>query len=215
MEASVIIPAYNEEKNIENVIERVKRTGNYEIIIVDDGSSDKTAEIALKKGVKVISQKQNKGKASACIKGVENAKSSKIVFIDADMQLKPEEIPLFVKALDSCDLAIGVRDMKKIPFQRRLSNIVARYFVKMKTGQKFSDVLCGFRGIRNDKIKKMKFSGKGYEFETEMIFEAVKNKMKIKEVPVSVNYESYRGMSIINSIKLLIFIIKQKKIVIS
>jgi glycosyltransferase involved in cell wall biosynthesis len=205
MEASVIIPAYNEEKNIEKAVKRVRAVSKgYEIIVVDDGSSDRTGYISRKAGARVIRLGKNQGKASACLAGAGKAGCEKVVFIDADLQLKPEEIPKFVRALDDCDLAVGIREMKKVPLQRRLSNSIAAKLVGGK------DVLCGFRGVKKAALSKMKIKSRRYEFEAEMILAAKKKGLRIKEVPVSVSYESYRGMGIADSLRVLIFILKKR-----
>ncbi len=210
-EATIIIPAYNEEKNIQTVIRRVRNVSNkYEIIVVDDGSQDRTAELARQEKAKVISLKKNSGKAFACLTGSSQAGCEKIVFIDADLQLRPEEIPKFVAALERAELAIGVRGMKDIPVQRRLANIIARCLVPATKGKKFLDVLCGFRAVRKSALKKMQLKQRRYEFESEMLLSAVKKGMKIKEVPVAVSYETYKGMRVVDSLRVLFFILKNR-----
>jgi glycosyltransferase involved in cell wall biosynthesis len=211
-EATIVIPAYNEEKNIRQVLTRIKKiSGKYEIVVVDDGSSDRTAQIAKKEGANVLSFGKNRGKSAACIAGARKARSGKIVFIDADLQLMPEEIPKFVKALDTCDLAIGVRNMGSIPVQRRMANAIAR---KMLPNRKdISDVLCGFRAMRKRKFEELELKGSRYEFEFEMLLGAIKKKFKISQIPVRVSYENYRGMSPLNSLKLLLFILKNGQVV--
>jgi glycosyltransferase involved in cell wall biosynthesis len=204
--ATIVIPAYNEEKNIADVIRRIRKvSGKYEIIVVDDGSADKTGEIARKEGVKAIRLGKNMGKAFACLKGSAEARSEKIVFIDADLQLQPEEIPLFVKALEGCDLAVGVREMKNIPIQRRISNSIAK---KLVGGT--SDALCGFRAIRKKALMEMNIQSRRYEFEAEMVINARKMGLKIREVPVSVSYDSYKGMGFGDSLRVLLFILKKR-----
>ena len=211
LDASIIIPAYNEAASIAEVIRRVANVSKrYEIIVVDDGSGDATAEVAKKEGAIVIKISNNQGKGFACIAGGKKANTDKIIFIDADLQLNPEEIPKFVSALDECDLAIGTRDMKKIPLQRRLSNNLAKMLIQSPRGMKFSDALCGFRAVRKSKFLNMKFEKKRYEFESEMLLIAVENNMTIKEVPVEVSYESYKGMGIGDSLKVLMFILKKR-----
>ncbi|MBI4170149.1 MAG: glycosyltransferase family 2 protein [Candidatus Aenigmarchaeota archaeon] len=209
-EATIIIPAYNEGKNIRDVIQRVRNVSSkYQIIVVDDGSQDRTAGLARQEKVKVITLEKNSGKAFACLTGSSQAGCEKIVFIDADLQLSPEEIPKFVSALDICELAIGVRDMKAIPLQRRLANILARKMVSHGS-QQLHDVLCGFRAVRKSALKKMSLKQRRYEFESEMLLAALKNHMKIKEVSVTVSYESYKGMSVIDSLRVLLYILKNR-----
>jgi len=207
MKATVVIPAYNEEKNITSVVSRLRKISRYfDIIVVDDGSSDNTTDAAKMAGARVLTLKKNQGKANACIVGSKIARCEKIIFIDADLQHIPEDIPKFVSALESCDLAIGVRSMSRIPVQRRIANVVARRLVPGD----FSDVLCGFRAVRKSCLKKMQFKGRGYEFEVEMLIFAKNHGLRIIEVPVNVSYESYQGMSMLDSAKLLLFILRNR-----
>ncbi len=206
-EATIVIPAYNEERNIREAVKRVRKvSGKYEIIVVDDGSTDRTADSARQEGANVIRLEKNHGKGFACLAGSKKASCPKIVFIDADMQLRPEEIPKFVSALDTCELAIGVRQMKKIPAQRRVANIVARKAI----GVHVQDALCGFRAIRKSALKRMNLQQRRYEFESEMLLAAAKIGIGIKEVPVTVSYNAYRGMGAVDSLKVLIFILKNR-----
>jgi len=205
--ASVIVPAYNEERTIKDVIRRVRNVSKgYEIIVVDDGSADRTAEIAKQENAIVIKLGKNRGKGFACAAGSRKAGCEKIVFIDADLQLKPEEIPKFVSALDRCDLAIGVREMKKIPLQRRIANAVARKIL----GVPVRDALCGFRAARKRSLKKMNLTQRRYEFESEMLLAAARNGMKIEEVPVNVSYDAYKGIGMADSARIVLFILKNR-----
>ncbi len=205
MDASIIIPAFNEEKNIASVVKRVRKLSKkYEIIVVDDGSRDTTSKIAAAAGARVITLKKNHGKAFSCITGARAASSEKIIFIDADLQLLPEEIPKFVRALDKCELAAGVRDMSEVPIQRRASNWLAARLIGGK------DALCGFRGVRKNALLKMDIRSKRYEFEAEMLLAAKKRGYKIIEIPVSVRYENFSGMGISDSLRVLWFIVKKR-----
>ena len=210
-EASIIIPACNEEKRIAGVLRRIKAVSrNYETIVVDDGSTDRTAEIAEEEKATVLRMAKNTGKGNACMEGSRRASSGKIIFIDGDMQLKPEEIPLFVKALEENDVAVGIRDMGSAPLKRRVANRIAAKLLSGAVGQEFRDVLCGFRGVRRDAMKRLELKKKGYEFESEMLLEAARKKMKIGTVPVSVRYYGEKGMGAWDGVKVLAFILKSR-----
>ena len=120
MKASVILPAYNEEKNIGNVIKKIP--DEYEIIVVDDGSKDDTLDVAKKLGCVCIRLNKNYGKGFACRTGAKIASNKNIVFMDSDGQLNAWEIPKMISALKTCDLVVGTRNMKSIPTQRKISN---------------------------------------------------------------------------------------------
>ncbi len=204
--ATIIIPAYNEEPNIEKVLISIPK--KYKVMVVDDGSRDRTAEIVENLGYKCIRLSENKGKGYACRIGAEHA-DSEIVFMDADAQFSSDDIPKFIEALNSYDIVIGER-IAGIPIQRRISNKFAIRFVNKISGQKLNDVLCGFRAIRKKKFFELELERDGYEFESEMIIKASRAGLKIGTVPVKVQYNEVRGMTVRKSIGLAFYLIKQR-----
>jgi glycosyltransferase involved in cell wall biosynthesis len=203
--ASVIIPAYNEEEKIGELIKRIRKLpGNFEIIVVDDASTDRTAETVKKEKATIISNPKNQGKAYSCKIGAAAAKSHKLVFIDADLQLQPEDIPKFVEALKGCDLAIGRRNFRKVPLMRRASNFAAKKLI----GQ--NDALCGLRAIRKKDFISLGLKKDRYEFESEMLLRAKSMRMKICEIPVGITYASGKGMGLADSLKVFWFILKKR-----
>jgi dolichol-phosphate mannosyltransferase len=207
--ASIILPAYNEEKNIGRVIESIRKAGDFEIIVVDDGSTDRTASIARKHGCVCVSFGKNRGKGYACIAGAKIATSDNIVFIDSDNQHDPSEIPKLLDALHDSDIVIGKRDFSSIPVQRRLSNMLATKVISGLARTQLSDGLCGFRAVKRSKFFKLNVSGKGYEFESEMLIKAVKNKLRIKEIQVNTRYGIGSSMPLADSAKVAMFILTQ------
>jgi len=212
MEAvTVVIPASNEAEKIGNVVRGIRKVSkDYKIIVIDDGSTDRTKEVAESLGCETHRLGKNMGKGFACRLGVEKAKTEKIVFIDADGQFFLEEIPKLAKKLDGCDVVIGARKAKEIPIQRRLSNWFARTLVNSITKSKFRDVLCGFRAARKSSFEKMGLEKNRYEFESEMLIKAVRKGMRVCEVPVKVRYLDYPGMPLGQSLKLAFYIIRQR-----
>ena len=211
MEISIVIPARNEAAKIGKVIEGIRAVSkNYQVIVVDDGSEDSTAEVAKSLGCDVFRLEKNMGKGFACRLGAEKAKNQNIVFIDADMQFYPDEIPRMAEGLKECDIAIGVRKAMEIPRIRRLSNAFARALVNSITGSKFRDALCGFRAARRASFRKLGLEKNRYEFEAEMLIKAKRKGMRICEVPVKVRYFDYPGMPLSQSLKLAWFIIRQR-----
>ncbi len=206
MRASIIIPAKNEEKRIGKVLKKLDK--KYEIIVVDDGSTDHTAEAAGKYKCRVISYRKNRGKGYACRIGVKHASHNHIVFFDADLQMNSKDIPKLLKELKNNDIVIGVRDMEKIPANRRLNNRISRKLINKITGASFKDVLCGFRAVRKDAFKKLNLRQNRYEFESEMLIKAVKKGMKIKEIPVDIKYEKGRKAPVKDNLKLAWYLIR-------
>ena len=145
-----VVPAYNEEQHIKDVITKLLRHVD-EVIMVDDGSKDKTSEIASKLGIKPIRHEKNMGKGAALRTGIKEALEHSpdiIVLLDADGQHNPDEIPKLISTLSSgYDLVCGVRNISRssgMPFQRVLSNKITSTLLKILYGVNISDVLCGF-----------------------------------------------------------------------
>lgn len=203
-EVSVVLPCLNEEatigeciQNIKNVLK--KENINGEIIISDNGSTDKSVMIAKSLNVKVIYQKL-RGYGAAYLKGIHEARGKFIIMADSDATYDFLEIPLLLKPLkEGCDFVIGTRfkgTIKKgaMPWTHRyignpfLSGLVNLFF---KTN--LSDVHCGFRAFTKKAFEKMNLKTTGMEFASEMVISASKNKLKIGEVPISYNKRKGRS----------------------
>jgi glycosyltransferase involved in cell wall biosynthesis len=211
MKLSVVIPARNEGEKIAKVIDGIRAVSKqFQIIVMDDGSGDNTAEVAKSLGCETWSLGKNMGKGFACRIGASKARHDRIVFIDADTQFYPEEIPNLAGRLDDCDMAIGVRDMKDVPFQRRISNWFARALVNSVARSDYRDVLCGFRAARKGAFLGLGLERNRYEFEAEMLIKASRKGLKVCEVPVKVRYLDYPGMPLTQSLKLALYIIRQR-----
>jgi glycosyltransferase involved in cell wall biosynthesis len=208
---SIVIPAKNEEKKITKVIEGIKAVSKeYQIVVVDDGSEDKTYNIAKSLGCDAYRLDKNTGKGFTCRLGVEKSKTEGIVFIDADMQFYPEEIPKLAGKLEDCDIVIGTRRMKDVPAIRRFSNSFSRSLVNSIIKSKYSDVLCGFRAVRKESFLKLGLEKNRYEFESEMLIKASRKGMEVCEVPVKVRYLDYPGMPLSQSLKLAFYLIRER-----
>ena len=195
MEIVITIPAYNEEKTIGlliNDINRVMKSGsyNYKIIVVDDGSKDGTSEIAKNSGAIVYSLPKNYGLADTFKSEVEKSLelgADVIVHIDADIQYKPDEIPLLIKEIQNgYDLVLGSRfkgTIEHMPFINRIGNKAFSRVISNITGLKISDAQTGFRAFTRNFAKKITIKS-DHTYTQEQIIRAVKNKFKIKEVPI-------------------------------
>jgi len=151
---TVILPALNEEKTIGKIVQQIKKYAA-EVIVVDDGSSDKTAEKALKQGARVISHLKNKGYIAALRTGFVNAKGEIIVVMDADGQHDPRDIPRLVKPIvdDKADLVIGARE--------RLSSFSENVITKLTRFKVDTwDACSGFKALTRDVAKRMQIRGK-------------------------------------------------------
>ena len=145
----VIIPAYNEEENIANVIKGIRETlGNgCRITIVDDASEDRTLEIARANGAQVIRHPYRMGNGAAIKTGLRQAQAELLVLMDADNQHLPQDIPLLLTHIDKFDMVIGARDFSKFSL-RNLANRFYNGFASYVTLFNIQDLTCGFRAVR-------------------------------------------------------------------
>jgi len=193
----VLFPAYNEEKNIQGIIKESKKYfKNSIIVVVDDGSTDKTAKIAKNSGAIVIKHTKNKGKGEAIKTGLKYFLKKPIKFIiiaDADRQYSIKDSKKILKGLNSADFVMGYRNFSKIPFRHKLGNIVWRNTFNLLFGVNLKDTNCGLIGISKDIIDKIEIGG-GYIIENCMLASIIENKIKFAQVPVSVTYKKKSGI---------------------
>jgi len=170
MKISIVIPAYNEERNIGVLISGIrevfkKTKHNYEIVFVDDGSTDSTLyemkRIREKDNkVKIVSFRKNFGKSEALSAGFARATGDVIFTMDADMQDDPNEIPKFLSKLDEgYDLVSGWKFPRKDPFLKRFFSKIFNYLTSKLTGLKLHDYNCGFKAYRKEVLKNIKVYG--------------------------------------------------------
>lgn len=188
-----VIPFLNESQFIADV---VKKTLNYVdlVIAIDDGSTDNSAALISNfKNVIIISIGKNIGKGFAIRKGFNKAmelNADIILTLDADNQHKPEMIPAFLEKIGSCDIVIGNRlnNLKTMPLQRRMSNMITSFLLSKKVGTKIKDSQCGFRAYRKKVIETVQTVYNGFEAESEIIVRAVRNGFKINFVDIPTIY---------------------------
>ena len=196
MKIIITIPAYNEESTIGTVIQDIKQTMSqtkydYEIIVVDDGSTDRTAENARKAGAIVFSHPYNYGLAETFRTEMEKALQSDadiIVHIDADNQYRANEIPKLIEPVEKgeADLVLGSRFMgtiEEMPVMKRWGNIAFSKVVSQISGIKITDAQTGFRAFTREFAEKVRIIST-HTYTQEMVIRAVKEKFKVKEVPV-------------------------------
>ncbi len=190
---SVVIPAYNEEENIPILYEKLKKvlesTGeDYEIIMIDDGSEDRTLEILERiaekdSKVKVIRFRRNYGQTAAMYAGFEHAKGDIIITMDADLQNDPEDIPrLLDKMREGYDIVSGWRKDRKDPFlSRKLPSRIANWIISKVTGVELHDYGCTLKAYRAEIAKRYRLYGDMHRFLPAL---AKRFGAKITEIPV-------------------------------
>ncbi len=156
-EFSVIVPAFNEAETIEEFLKKLQMTLTgidkpYEIIVIDDGSTDKTYSIANNiSEIKTIKHPYNKGNGSAVKTGIMNAQGEKLVIIDADGQHDPKHIPEMLRLLDEYDLVVGARESFGVG-RRGFGNYFVSKLASYLSGIKIPDLTCGFRAFKKEKM---------------------------------------------------------------
>jgi glycosyltransferase involved in cell wall biosynthesis len=198
---SVVIPAFNEEKNVAKVLSGTIEVMDqlnlpYEIIFVDDGSTDKTALIASSFKVNVITNKQNRGKGYSLKRALQHASGDVIVTIDSDGEHKPKEIaPLLGAVLNGIDVAAGSRFLSNHTGVTSKLNQIGNHFFNLTimslTGKRVTDSQTGFRAIKRDVLEKLNLQSDGYEIETEITVKSLKNGFTFRELPITVERRKF------------------------
>ena len=223
MKIFIQIPCYNEEHQIENSIKEIKKSldpnkYNYEIVIIDDGYTDKTADIARKNGVtKIISLKRNIGLGFAFNEGRKFAYDNDVdvlINTDADNQYKAEYIEKLIEHLKNSktDIVVGVRKFDEINHFSKTKKFLQKLgsrVVRIVSGQKISDASSGFRAYNKDAIKRLRVDS-NYSYTLETLIQANEKKLLIGELPIEINSPT-RESRLFKSMKE--FLIKQMLII--
>jgi len=196
LKLSVLIPALNEEKTIGTVIDEIPKNidgiSNVEVMVINDGSDDKTAEVAKNRGAIVYSFVENKGLAKAISYGFLKAlerKTDILVILDADNQYDSKEIPKLIQPIieNKVDIVLGDRQVRKLdhmPFQKRIGNRMTSKILSYIIGKKISDGQTGFRAFSSEALRRIRIFS-NYTYTQETIIQAVFKGLTIKEIPVT------------------------------
>lgn len=188
--------AYNEAENIESMIMEVivtmdKLAANYEVIVVNDGSRDETANIVksvIQKypQVRLLEHAVNKGYGAAVFLALISARNELIFFTDSDRQFDLQEISKLINAIGDADLAIGYRSPRRDPFMRRVNAWGWNALIRMLFGYTARDVDCAFKLMRREVVDYLrdKIQSRGATFSAEFLVRARRGGFFIKEVPV-------------------------------
>lgn len=186
-DVTIIIPAHNEEEGISDVITQLKElSGNYEILVVDDGSTDDTHKLASETGVKVIRHPYNKGYGAALKTGIRNAKTDIVLFMDADGQHKPSDIEKLIQHIEEYDMVVGARTKKsKISLLRRPGKKILSLTANFLAGMKIPDLNSGFRALKKSVAQEfMQILPNSFSFSTTITLALVNSGYSVKYVPI-------------------------------
>lgn len=200
---SVVMPAYNEEATIAESIRRIRafmslKNWDWELIISDDGSTDRTAEVIRERiaggwPIRLLSSDRNHGKGWVCRSGIKESHGRYILLTDADLSTPIKEVDKLLAALDAgADVAIGSRARRETgadvqqTFNRRLAGRIFNLFVHALVIRGIGDTQCGFKCFRREVAQDIFFSQKleGFSFDVEILYLAHCKGYRIKEVPV-------------------------------
>jgi len=218
----VAIPAYNEELTIGSVVARARRHAD-RVVVIDDGSTDATAEVAALVGAEVFRHLTNEGYGSAirhCFEVARDCDVDVLVTIDADGQHNPDEIPQLLDEMreTGADIMIGSRfaqgtSSRTIPRYRKIGLKVLNHATRLSSGLKLSDSQSGFRAYSSKALRAIDLSQNGMGVSSEIIIKAADSQLNVKEAGIVTRYEGIRvsskgpvrhGLDVINSIVRLV-----------
>lgn len=215
MKYITVIPAYNEKDAIGGVVRCALKYSD--VLVVDDGSTDNTYDLAKNAGAEVIKHKKNRGKGAAIKSGLKKALNNDydvLIVLDGDGQHNPDCIHLFTSNIGNNELIIGSRfkkgDPKNMPVQRRLSNKITTNIIKYTTGYKLTDSQSGFRAMSRDAAGLfLDIEYNDYIYESEMLYKAYKNGVKVNEASIPSTYGNEKSyVTKVHAMKYVLFIIR-------
>lgn len=193
MNVSVILAAYDEAGTIEQIVHGCREhTPNlHEIIVVDDGSKDETARLAERAGARVIRLSRNGGKGVAIRQGIAEASGDILLFMDADGQDDPREIPLLLDAFaPDVDMVVGSRFLGRfgdgaITPLNRLGNRGLTEVVNLLFGARLTDTQAGFRAVRKAAAQRARLTATRYDIEVDLLLSVLRSGGRVVDVPVT------------------------------
>jgi len=215
MKTVAVMPAYNEEKTIYEMVKKTKQYVN-KIIVVDDGSSDNTAKLAKLAGAVVIRHKKNMGLGSAIRTGLERARkfgADITITLDADGQHNPKDIKKFIEKINQgYDFVLGKRNLSKYPFYKKLGNLSLSFMINLISGTALLDTESGYRAFSKNCLKKIKLQAKKYEIAADIIFQIGKYNLRACNVNLSPSiYRRGRGVTVFDGFKNFFYLLRRRK----
>jgi glycosyltransferase involved in cell wall biosynthesis len=203
---SVLIAAYNEERTVGELLQRVLTAplSVFEVVVVDDGSDDATAEIvshvaANDDRVRLVRMPSNGGKTAAIAHAIALARGEVLVIQDADLEYDPADIPRLIAPVvaKQADVVYGSRFLNRDPgrneyFWNRVGNHFITLWSNLFTGRKLTDVETGFKSFRSGLVKPIQLTSHGFGLEIELTMAVARTNARILEVPISYSGRSYQ-----------------------
>ena len=210
MKIFIVIPAYNEAKYLGRFLDKLTPLEK-NILVVDDGSSDRTCQLVREHRLTCLSHATNLGKGAALKTGCEYAfgklHADAVIIMDGDDQHAVGDLPLFVRELKrGTDIVLGVRTMDaKMPLGRVLGNKAMSIIVNLLFGHYIADIPSGFKAMTKKAYQRLRWYSSGYEVETEIAVRIAKSKLPYVEVPISTVYHDKEyGFNLLDAGRILI-----------
>ena len=224
-QVSVVVPAYNEEQTIESVLRSLLRSISdvHEIIVVDDGSEDKTAQLAQKCAhgeprIRILRLAKNEGKTAALKHGFAASTGDVVIVQDADLEYDPREIPGLVGPIANgqADVVYGSRFLVRraarvLYFRHYLANRLITFLSDLLTDLNLTDVETGYKAFRGEIIRQMVIESNRFGFEIEVTAKIAKLRCRVYEVPISYHgrtYEEGKKIGFADGLAALYYIVK-------
>lgn len=190
---SIVVPAYNEQDHIADTIRQIlsgipNSVADYELIIVDDGSTDSTGDIIrafTNPRIRYVVHKHNIGKGAALISGFRQACMEWVLFTDADLQINISNLESFFKQADGSDIITGYRQKRQDPLMRLVSSKIYTAVIHVVLGFHLRDIGCPFKLIRKSFLDECQLHSRGFFIDTELIHTAFTKGLRIKELGVA------------------------------
>jgi glycosyltransferase involved in cell wall biosynthesis len=199
MKIGVLIPAFNEEKAVGELVRQVRGLG-FDVLVIDDGSRDRTASLARANGAEVLINERNCGKGATLRRGFKVALEKgfdAVIVMDADGQHLPQDLKKFVVAYgeEKPGVIVGNRmaESKGMPLLRWWTNSFMSYLISRACGQRVPDSQCGYRLIAGDVLRKIDLQTDNFEIESEILLEAARQGARIVSVPIATVYDGQKS----------------------
>lgn len=195
----VVIAAFNEEQVIGGVVKDLHKHGYKQVVVVDDGSNDRTADIAREAGAKVVKHVINRGQGAALKTGIDYARgegADAVVTFDADGQMRPEDIAVLAKPVlnGEVEVVLGSRFLKSgsnVPLLRKIALRLGALLFRVLYGVRVTDSHCGFRVLSRHAMDKIQITADRMEHASEIIDQIGKHRLSYRELPVVIRYTDY------------------------